>query len=88
MISQASLIFFSDEDGKLVGGDAVKFFERSGLQRDLLAKVWSLSDNARRGYLDQRTFGKVTGLASATVCERNLSACLARWQSCFNCKCV
>jgi hypothetical protein len=28
-----------DEDGKLVGADAVKFFERSGLHRDLLAKV-------------------------------------------------
>jgi len=32
---------FVDEDGKLVGGDAVKFFERSGLHRDLLAKVTS-----------------------------------------------
>ena len=83
----------ADQDGKLLGADAVKFFERSGLPRDQLAKVsatssggtltllvsvielsqliwaltletvaqvWALSDNARRGYLDQRTFGKVS----------------------------
>lgn len=29
----------ADRDGKLIGADAVQFFERSGLPRDLLAKV-------------------------------------------------
>lgn len=29
----------ADQDGKLLGSDAVKFFERSGLPRDQLAKV-------------------------------------------------
>lgn len=29
----------ADRDGRLVGGDAVQFFERSGLPRELLAKV-------------------------------------------------
>ncbi|KAK9806972.1 hypothetical protein WJX72_009114 [[Myrmecia] bisecta] len=48
----------ADHDGKVQGGDAVKFFERSGLPRDLLAKVWAFSDSARRGYLDQRAFAK------------------------------
>jgi hypothetical protein len=33
--------YCADADGKLTGGDAVKFFERSGLSRDLLAKVIS-----------------------------------------------
>ena len=32
-------ILSADVDGKLTGGDAVKFFERSGLPRELLAKV-------------------------------------------------
>ena len=32
-------IHLPDADGKLTGGDAVKFFERSGLPRDTLAKV-------------------------------------------------
>lgn len=29
----------ADQDGRLSGPDAVKFFERSGLPRDVLAKV-------------------------------------------------
>lgn len=92
-----ALMDCADGDGKLTGGDAVKFFERSGLPRDLLAKVgmhagacpvdhrgiaaafshfqsscdqpwhalasaqvWSLSDSARRGFLDVRTFSKAS----------------------------
>lgn len=49
----------SDHDNKLTGPDAVKFFERSQLPRPVLAKVWALADNARKGYLDQSTFAKV-----------------------------
>ncbi|KAK9839793.1 hypothetical protein WJX81_002232 [Elliptochloris bilobata] len=52
----------TDADGKLTGGDAVKFFERSGLPRDTLAKVWSLADSARRGFLDVRSFSKAMDL--------------------------
>lgn len=48
-----------DHDNKLTGPDAVKFFERSQLPRPVLAKVWALADNARKGYLDPSTFAKV-----------------------------
>ncbi|KAK9789563.1 hypothetical protein WJX73_008365 [Symbiochloris irregularis] len=47
-----------DGDGKVLGQDAVKFFQRSGVLQPLLAKVWTLSDSARRGYLDEKSFYK------------------------------
>ena len=50
----------SDRDGRLTGKDAVAFFERSGLPKSELAKVWAFSDSARKGYLDQTAFYKVT----------------------------
>ena len=50
----------SDRDGRLTGKDAVAFFERSGLPKSELAKVWAYSDSARKGYLDQTTFYKVS----------------------------
>ena len=34
-----SEVLRADSDGRLTGADAVRFFERSGLPRDLLAKV-------------------------------------------------
>lgn len=48
----------ADHDNKLTGPDAVKFFERSGLPRPVLAKVWALADSSRKGYLDPATFTK------------------------------
>ena len=36
-LTQALLL--SDGDGKVLGGDAVKFFQRSGVPQQLLAKV-------------------------------------------------
>mmetsp|Transcript_2243 Transcript_2243/g.6668 ORF Transcript_2243/g.6668 Transcript_2243/m.6668 type:complete len:552 (+) Transcript_2243:276-1931(+) len=56
----------ADADGRLTGPDAVKFFERSGLPRDQLAKVWALADNARRGYLDTHTFAHAMELISVS----------------------
>ncbi len=50
----------TDRDGRLTGKDAVAFFERSGLPKSELAKVWAYSDSARKGYLDQATFYKVS----------------------------
>ena len=54
----------ADRDGRLTGGDAVKFFERSGLPRDLLAKVWANSDNKRQGFLDFHAFVRALELVS------------------------
>ena len=52
----------TDNDGKLTGADAVAFFERSGLPRPALAKVWTLADAGRRGFLDRRSFAKAMEL--------------------------
>lgn len=53
-----------DKDGRLTGPDAVTFFERSGLPRELLSKVWMHADNTRRGYLDLPAFIKAMELVS------------------------
>ncbi|EIE18740.1 hypothetical protein COCSUDRAFT_38543 [Coccomyxa subellipsoidea C-169] len=63
-----------DADGKLTGADAVRFFERSGLPRDLLAKVWSLADSSRRGYLDVKGFSKAMDLISVAQETGEVSA--------------
>ena len=52
----------SDNDGKLTGAEAVAFFERSGLPRPTLAKVWTLADAGRRGFLDKKSFAKAMEL--------------------------
>ncbi|CAL5220728.1 g2786 [Coccomyxa viridis] len=64
----------TDSDGRLTGADAVRFFERSGLPRELLAKVWSLADNSRRGYLDVRGFSKAMDLISVAQRTGEVSA--------------
>ncbi|KAK3236292.1 hypothetical protein CYMTET_53556, partial [Cymbomonas tetramitiformis] len=46
----------TDRDGRVTGADAVQFFSKSGLAKETLAKVWSLSDVARQGYLGQPEF--------------------------------
>lgn len=40
------------------------FFQRSGLQRDALAKVWAAADYSRRGFLDLPAFAKAMELIS------------------------
>jgi EH domain-containing protein 1 len=53
-----------DQDGRLTGGDAVKFFSRSGLAKDMLAKIWAIADSTRQGYLGKTEFLKaMTGIA-------------------------
>ncbi|KFM29283.1 EH domain-containing protein 1 [Auxenochlorella protothecoides] len=54
----------TDGDGRLTGPDAVTFFQRSGLQRDALAKVWAAADYSRRGFLDLPAFAKAMELIS------------------------
>ncbi|CAD7698842.1 unnamed protein product [Ostreobium quekettii] len=53
-----------DNDGRLSGPDAVQFFERSGLPRDILAKVWALADRRKDGYLNCQAFHKAMQLIS------------------------
>jgi len=52
----------SDMDSRLTGADAVAFFRRSGLPREVLAKVWELSNTSRTGYLDRPSFHKAMDL--------------------------
>jgi EH domain-containing protein 1 len=54
----------SDNDGKVTGKDAVSFFERSGLPRETLAKIWELSNSNRQGYLDRGSFHRAMDMIS------------------------
>lgn len=71
----------TDHDNKLTGPDAVKFFERSGLPRPVLAKVWALADSSRKGYLDPATFTKAMDLISIAQSSGDVSAELYRQKS-------
>ena len=39
-----------DADGRVTGADAVRFFGRSGLPKEILARVWQLADANRQGF--------------------------------------
>ncbi|KAI8474973.1 MAG: P-loop containing nucleoside triphosphate hydrolase protein [Monoraphidium minutum] len=54
----------ADMDGRVTGADAVAFFRRSGLSRDVLARVWDMSNTSRTGYLDRAAFHKAMDLIS------------------------
>ncbi|DBA71146.1 hypothetical protein WJX79_000852 [Trebouxia sp. C0005] len=71
----------TDHDNKLTGPDAVKFFERSQLPRPILAKVWALADNARKGYLDPSTFAKAMDMISIAQSTGDISADIYRQKS-------
>ena len=76
----------ADHDNKLTGPDAVKFFERSGLPRPILAKVWALADSARKGYLDPSTFTKVCASYLACHChQRDCRHCMNVYIACILC---
>ena len=47
-----------DGDGRVTGGDAVRFFGLSGLPKETLARVWQLSDANRQGFLGVEQFVK------------------------------
>jgi EH domain-containing protein 1 len=62
-----------DNDGRVTGPDAVVFFERSGLPREQLAKVWAFADNKRAGYLDSDSFIKALELISMFQNKGNIT---------------
>eukprot|EP00850_Spirogloea_muscicola_P019833 SM000200S05823 [mRNA] locus=s200:106788:110308:+ [translate_table: standard] len=58
----------SDGDGRVSGGDAVRFFSRSGLPREQLKQVWALADSGRHGFLGPAEFSaamRIIALAQA-----------------------
>lgn len=60
--TRRSFLDCPDGDGRLTGPDAVTFFQRSGLTREQLAKVWAQADYTRRGFLDLPAFAKAMDL--------------------------
>ncbi|KAL3821074.1 hypothetical protein ACJIZ3_006979 [Penstemon smallii] len=46
----------SDGDGRITGGDAIKFFSMSNLPRQDLKQVWAMADSKRQGFLGFREF--------------------------------
>eukprot|EP00899_Mesostigma_viride_P011205 jgi/Mesvir1/20085/Mv13333-RA.1 len=47
----------TDRDGRLIGKDAVAFFQRSRLPKEVLQRVWQMSDIKRQGFLSKAEFG-------------------------------
>ena len=45
-----------DNDGRVTGGDAVKFFALSGLPKPTLSRAWQLADSNRQGFLGPEQF--------------------------------
>eukprot|EP01026_Neomeris_dumetosa_P031985 TRINITY_DN2534_c0_g2_i1.p1 TRINITY_DN2534_c0_g2~~TRINITY_DN2534_c0_g2_i1.p1 ORF type:complete len:563 (-),score=89.04 TRINITY_DN2534_c0_g2_i1:198-1886(-) len=54
----------TDEDGRIGGGDAVKFFGRSSLPREILSKIWAMTDTSKKGFLNQAEFSKAMDFIS------------------------
>lgn len=53
-----------DKDGRVTGKDAVGFFERSDLPREVLFKVWEMANSNKTGYLDKLAFHKAMDIIS------------------------
>eukprot|EP01024_Parvocaulis_polyphysoides_P042938 TRINITY_DN39215_c0_g1_i2.p1 TRINITY_DN39215_c0_g1~~TRINITY_DN39215_c0_g1_i2.p1 ORF type:complete len:567 (-),score=77.55 TRINITY_DN39215_c0_g1_i2:391-2091(-) len=47
-----------DNDGRIGGADAVQFFGRSSLPREILSKIWAMTDTQKKGYLNKMEFIK------------------------------
>ncbi|KAM1873566.1 hypothetical protein ACFX13_007384 [Malus domestica] len=54
----------SDGDGRITGGDAIKFFGMSNLNRQDLKQVWAIADSKRQGYLGFSEFVAAMQLVS------------------------
>ncbi|KAK4794460.1 hypothetical protein SAY86_012454 [Trapa natans] len=46
----------SDDDGRITGNDAIKFFSMSNLPRNDLKQVWAIADSKRQGFLGFQEF--------------------------------
>ena len=54
----------ADGDGRVSGGEAIPFFQRSGLPQEKLGMVWQLADQPPRGYLERVQFDAAMQLIS------------------------
>ncbi|CAL9215713.1 unnamed protein product [Arabidopsis halleri] len=62
-----------DGDGRISGAEAVGFFQGSGLSKQVLAQIWSLSDRTRSGFLDRQNFYNSLRLVTVAQSKRDLT---------------
>ncbi|XP_039055863.1 EH domain-containing protein 1 isoform X2 [Hibiscus syriacus] len=63
----------SDNDGRITGSDAIKFFGMSNLSRPDLKQVWATADSKRQGYLGFKEFVFAMQLVSLAQEGRQVS---------------
>ncbi|KAL4271559.1 hypothetical protein GQ457_13G001900 [Hibiscus cannabinus] len=63
----------SDNDGRITGSDAIKFFGMSNLSRPDLKQVWATADSKRQGYLGFKEFVFAMQLVSLVQEGRQIS---------------
>ncbi|CAN4096790.1 unnamed protein product [Withania somnifera] len=73
----------SDGDGRLSGGDAIKFFAMSNLPRQDLKQVWAIADSKRQGYLGFREFIAAMQLVSLAQAGHPVSSDLLNAEADF-----
>lgn len=62
-----------DRDGRISGGEAVGFFQGSGLPQATLAKIWQFSDQNRAGFLSRQEFINALKLVTVAQTGRDLT---------------
>ncbi|OMP04352.1 hypothetical protein COLO4_09718 [Corchorus olitorius] len=63
----------SNNDGRITGSDAIKFFGMSNLSRQDLKQVWATADSKRQGYLGFKEFVFAMQLVSLAQDGREIS---------------
>ncbi|KAE8680241.1 EH domain-containing protein 1 [Hibiscus syriacus] len=63
----------SDNDGRITGSDAIRFFGMSNLSRPDLKQVWATADSRRQGYLGFKEFVFAMQLVSLAQEGRQIS---------------
>ncbi|CAN8292195.1 unnamed protein product [Cochlearia groenlandica] len=62
-----------DGDGRISGAEAVGFFQGSGLPKQVLAHIWSLSDRSGSGFLARQDFYNSLRLVTVAQSKRDLT---------------
>ncbi|XP_074556622.1 uncharacterized protein LOC141812531 [Curcuma longa] len=63
----------SDRDGRISGAEAVAFFQRSNLPKNVLAQVWMHADQNRTGFLGRTEFYNALKLVTVAQSGRQLT---------------
>ncbi|KAI3725733.1 hypothetical protein L1987_65525 [Smallanthus sonchifolius] len=62
-----------DQDGRVSGSEAVSFFQASGLPKQVLAQIWTYTDQNRSGYLGRAEFYNYLKLVTVAQSKRDLT---------------